>query len=1197
MIDANHTLRVFRGKVRFVVRERAQDGTMLSKIESLAVRSSKTVQNNTGSLRNRPFTVSPILLAQGKRWCFQRKEKSMRRNILCSVIGSLLFLSFAVFHAESGTVKVPRTGQTKCYNTTGNVIDCKNTGQDGDVLAGMPWPSTRFSTSGDCVRDNLTGLLWRKAVPNPAAGWWTQALTTAQNTNLCDCADWRLPNINELASLTNANEPDMAAWLNAQGFTNVQNILYWSSTTDGSYSRNAWTVTLQNRPYSYSANKGSGASWGTWPVCGGSDPGTVSLPVTGQTTCYDNGGAVVQCAASGIKQDGQMQKGVAWPSPRFTTAGDCALDNLTGLMWMKNPDVITARAWDAALSYVKASNLCGYTDWRLPNINELRSLINAGQPNIATWLNTQGFSNIRSSYYLSSTTNALPGYTQVAWSVDMSSGATANSLKSSAAYVFPVRSGEVYPRIAVSPDQKDFGRTDAGIHSAPQTFTVTNNGFVGLIIGNLSITGTNQSDFFVVPGGDTCSGKTVPRGGSCAVEVALLALSGGSKLSFLTIPSNDPTNPLLAIPLNGSAPSLRGTVKSQDGTKRLPGIEVSAGTTTTYTDSMGQYTFPDLATGTYAMTAKALCGWVNADATVVINSGHTPVQDFALTPGSPCVAAAPKAITVPLAPNTTGSATVGLAGIGGFSAAYTLSEAPPVSWLAATPANGSIVPAIASLLTLNFDSNGLAAGSYETNLVVSGNFDAVTIPVTLTVSAAPSYTITPSTVGGGSILCSQTKVSPGGYVVCTATPPPGGIISGFTVNGVATDTFPYDGLSYYIGSNVTSDQALIATFTLPSQTLTLDPGWNLISLSVAPQNTAITEVLKDISGNYSIVWAYTNGAWKRYKANDPQGSTLTTMEAGKGYWIWMNSAATVTIRGLETPPSIPLIAGWNLVGYTRSTPDFLSTALAGIDGKYTLVWAYNNGVWKFYAADDPQRRWLTPLGMLTTMEAGKGYWIKAKETVTWTLPDKAAMHAALAVAITGRFPQSATAGKQPADSGMDLGPVLTNFVCSDWQDRCLAENNPMCTRSCNSSSKYDCEHLGDLDLIAACFQEHFEPCMSSCMLKEDRYCRESRNCPYDFRPCFVATAAYGSYLDPHVRVLRDFRDSYLLTNRLGRSFVALYYNYSPPMADFIARHEPLRTLTRWALTPMVYAIRYPLVLFFLVVTGTGIITGMKRRKS
>jgi len=69
--------------------------------------------------------------------------------------------------------------------------------------------------------------------------------------------------------------------------------------------------------------------------------------------------------------------------------------------------------------------------------------------------------------------------------------------------------------------------------------------------------------------------------------------------------------------------------------------------------------------------------------------------------------------------------------------------------------------------------------------------------------------------------------------------------------------------------------------------------------------------------------------------------------------------------------------------------------------------------------------------------------------------------------------------------------------------------------------------------------------------------------------CFIATAAHGSSMESHVKVLRDFRDRFLLTNPVSKVFVDLYYAYSPPIADFIARHETLQAAVRLSLLPVV----------------------------
>jgi len=69
--------------------------------------------------------------------------------------------------------------------------------------------------------------------------------------------------------------------------------------------------------------------------------------------------------------------------------------------------------------------------------------------------------------------------------------------------------------------------------------------------------------------------------------------------------------------------------------------------------------------------------------------------------------------------------------------------------------------------------------------------------------------------------------------------------------------------------------------------------------------------------------------------------------------------------------------------------------------------------------------------------------------------------------------------------------------------------------------------------------------------------------------CFIATAAYGSYLDSHVETLRNFRDSYMLTNPVGSALVSVYYEISPPVAEFIDDHPAFKPIVRVGLLPAV----------------------------
>ncbi|MBI5375601.1 MAG: DUF1566 domain-containing protein [Candidatus Schekmanbacteria bacterium] len=326
----------------------------------------------------------------------------------------IFLLCFSISYISgAGTIQLPQTGQTKCYDSSGNQIACEGTGQDGDIKAGVAWPSPRFINNGDgTVTDNLTGLMWTKNANLPNLGLgktWQQALdyvASLNSSNYLGFSDWRLPNINELESLINADEPNSAIWLKNQFFMNVQWDRYWTSTTSADCGSCAWGLGIQDGKMSYF---GKDALFYVWPVRAGQS-GIIQLPMTGQTMIYAAG------------DDGDLEKGVAWPNPRFSdNENGTVTDNLTGLMWVKSPDS-TERSRSDAIAYCDSLTLAGHTDWRLPNRKELRSLVDYSKWGTAI-IAGHPFTNVQSGsydYYLSSST--YPDYWCNIWSVNFSIG-------------------------------------------------------------------------------------------------------------------------------------------------------------------------------------------------------------------------------------------------------------------------------------------------------------------------------------------------------------------------------------------------------------------------------------------------------------------------------------------------------------------------------------------------------------------------------------------------------------------------------------------------------------------------------------------------------------------------------------------------------------------------------------------------------
>ena len=192
----------------------------------------------------------------------------------------------------------------------------------------------------------------------------------------------------------------------------------------------------------------------SWTLMYAGDSNVIPVVKTGQTKSYRT------------HDDGDLKKGVAWPTPRFTDNNNGTVtDNLTGLIWLKNANCAGAMEnWNTAIDYAAAlydgctscfgtGGDCGLSDgssagdWRLPNRNEVLSLINIAYYN-PTLSNTEGtrpwmegdpFTGVQYANYWSSTT--IMGRTGFSWGVNFGNGNVVRHDKSSEMYVWCVRDG------------------------------------------------------------------------------------------------------------------------------------------------------------------------------------------------------------------------------------------------------------------------------------------------------------------------------------------------------------------------------------------------------------------------------------------------------------------------------------------------------------------------------------------------------------------------------------------------------------------------------------------------------------------------------------------------------------------------------------------------------------------------------------
>ena len=455
-------------------------------------------------------------------------------------LSCLLFLVFCPATAFGATIQLPQTGQISSYAT----------GDDGNLKAGVAWPYPRFTqgtgTEVECMIDNLTGLMWPKN-GDLNERTWQDALTYVSNMNssgtpLCGHNDWRLPNVNEFESLNNAQQQSTTTWLAQEyGFTNIVYNWYWTSTTQPNDPTGAMLATLGSGRFEGFAKTFRYSTY-AFPVRG-TTSGPAPVWRTGQATSYSPG------------DDGDLQAGVAWPEPRFEITGTnnaCVFDNLTGLMWARQPSMALSSSWQGALTYANDLILCGFDDWRMPNRKELWSLAHYGRTNTAAYLVEQGFVDLLPETYWSSTSQSG---TPDAWSNYFDYGRVVAFDKTSqdGGHSWAVRAGGI-PDIVISPGALDFKDVIISQTSTIQTITITNTGAADLIVNSIEITGTSQTLFAAGPGvtnGCALPNATIIQGASCTLDVTFTPTALGPQDALLYINSNDPGTARLQVSLTG----------------------------------------------------------------------------------------------------------------------------------------------------------------------------------------------------------------------------------------------------------------------------------------------------------------------------------------------------------------------------------------------------------------------------------------------------------------------------------------------------------------------------------------------------------------------------------------------------------------------------------------------------------------------
>ena len=309
--------------------------------------------------------------------------------------------------------------------------------------------SSLLDNGDGTVTDTETGLMWMKDMGCIGSMNWQSGLDAIHAFNATPLSfncrgftassyqDWALPNRNELRSLISYYD-DFPALIPDFPADEIKPY-YWTSTTMAANPDSAYGVYMGNGELTYSPKEEKKYIWPVRPSQGR----ILRQRVPDKTETIE------------LKADHYLlrpignRKRIEWPVKRFTDHGDGTIvDNLTGLMWLKDASCLERYSWEESFVIIRWLNdlspkikceeyTVSYDNWQFPEMNQLEILLDGVQEEPAEWLNRQGTVNMQARDYWSSTENPLNLYH--AWAMNMLAGGVRNYPKSFRLHVWPFR--------------------------------------------------------------------------------------------------------------------------------------------------------------------------------------------------------------------------------------------------------------------------------------------------------------------------------------------------------------------------------------------------------------------------------------------------------------------------------------------------------------------------------------------------------------------------------------------------------------------------------------------------------------------------------------------------------------------------------------------------------------------------------------